>query len=145
MATVSYPYLRHRIPPSAPFPEGQIVHRPMATANVIAPKGEDIRCLVCFDTGADACVFPLTLAFALKLDVLSLPKTITTGVGNTANVTYYANVTVDIGNGIAFPTYAGFTEGLNASGIGLLGQTDFFSRYDVLFSRKSNICMIEMP
>lgn len=91
------------------------------------------------------CLLPLALAIALELDVLSLPKTMTGGVGSTTNVTYYANVTIDIGNGISFAAYAGFTEAMNAHGIGLLGQADFFSVYDVAFCQKQGSFVIEVP
>jgi hypothetical protein len=85
------------------------------------------------------------MAIALKLDVLSLPKAMTGGVGATTNVTYYANITIDIGHGISFPAYAGFTEGMNTQGIGLLGQADFFSVYNVAFSQNQNTFVIDVP
>jgi hypothetical protein len=74
-----------------------------------------------------------------------LSKAMTGGVGSTANVTYYANVTIDIGNGISFPAYAGFTEGMNTQGIGLLGQADFFSIYNVAFCQKQGAFVIDIP
>jgi hypothetical protein len=145
MPKIVYPYTQFQIPPSAPYPAGQLAWRPMAIATLTTPGGESLRCLVCIDTGADACIFPLAIAIALKIDVLSLPKTMTAGVGSSSNVTYYANMTVDIGNGISFPVYAGFTEGMNASGLGLLGQADFFSIYDVHFSHKKRVFTIDVP
>jgi len=54
------------------------------------------------DSGADACVFPLSLAILLKLDVLNLPKAYTGGVGSQNNPTYYDTVTIDMGEGIVF-------------------------------------------
>src|ERR1700688_735252 len=109
MPKVAYPFLKRSIPANDPFPQGQVVCRPWTLATLTAPNGESLRCIVCLDTGADACLFPLVMAIALKLDVLSLPKAMTGGVGTTANVTYYANITIDIGNGISFPAYAAFT------------------------------------
>ncbi len=88
-------------------------------------------------------MFPLALAIALKLDVLSLPNTLTGGVGAAANVTYYDDVTIDIGNGIVCSTYAGFTDGMNSHGIGLLGQEGFFSLYDVRFSHRMATFSVE--
>jgi hypothetical protein len=118
MPEVAYPFFRFSIPANDPYPQGQIVFRPWVPASLTAQNGESLRCYVCLDTGADACLFPLVMAIALKLDVLSLPKAMTGGVGATTNVTYYANITIDIGHGISFPAYAGFTEGMNTQGIG---------------------------
>jgi hypothetical protein len=145
MPKVAYPFTKLSIPPNDPYPKGQIAYRPLALATLTAPNGESLRCVVWLDTGADACVFPLVMAIALKLDVLSLPKGTTGGVGTATNVTYYADITIDIGNGISFPAYAGFTEGMNIHGIGLLGQAGFFSMYDVTFSHKKSVFVIEAP
>jgi hypothetical protein len=136
MTKVAYPFVKFPIPASDPYPQGQVVCRPRTATTLTAQNGESLRCYVCLDTGADACLFPLALAIALELDVLSLPRAMTGGVGSTTNVTYYANVTIDIGNGVSFAAYAGFTEAMNAHGIGLLGQADFFSVYDVAFCQK---------
>jgi hypothetical protein len=81
----------------------------------------------------------------LNWTFFSLPKAMTGGVGSTTNVTYYANVTIDIGNGISFAAYAGFTEAMNTHGIGLLGQADFFSVYDVAFCQKQGAFVIDVP
>jgi hypothetical protein len=145
MPKVAYPFFKFPIPATDPFPQGQVVYRPWAAATLTAQNGESLRCYVCLDTGADACLFPLALAIALKLDVLSLPRAMTGGVGSTTNVTYYANVTIDIGNGISFPAYVGFTEAMNTLGIGLLGQADFFSIYNVAFCQKQGAFVIDVP
>jgi hypothetical protein len=145
MLKVSFAYSKFQIPPSDPYPQGQTVSRALALATLTAPNGESLRYVVCLDTGADACLFPLELAIALKLDVLALPKTLTGGVGTTSNVTYYAHVKIDLGRGICFPAYAGFTEGLNSQGIGLLGQAGFFSVYDVHFCLKQDQFTIDIP
>jgi hypothetical protein len=145
MPKVAYPFFKFPIPATDPYPQGQVAFRPWAAATLSAQNGESLRCYVCLDTGADACLFPLALAIALKLDVLSLPKAMTGGVGSTTNVTYYANVTIDIGNGISFPAYAGFTEAMNSQGIGLLGQADFFSIYSVAFCQKQGAFVIDVP
>jgi hypothetical protein len=145
MPKVAFPYLKLPIPPNDPYPQGQVVSRPWVLATLTASNGQSLRCIVCLDTGADASLFPLAIAIALKLDVLSLPKAMTGGVGSSTNITYYANLTIDLGNGICFEAYTGFTEGMNSLGIGLLGQADFFSVYDVAFSQKSNQFVIDVP
>ncbi len=143
MAQIVYPYFNFQIPPSRPFPNGQTLKKPMAFATLMASNGESLRCMVLLDTGADSCLFPLALAIALKIDVLSLPSTLTGGVGSSSNVTYYDKIRIDLGNGIMFMAYAGFTEGMNSHGIGLLGQEGFFDTYDVVFSRAKGTATIE--
>jgi hypothetical protein len=95
------------------------------------------------DSGADACLFPLSLALLLKLDVLRLPKALTGGVGSQANVTFYDTITIDLGNGILFSAYSGFTQGLDSIGLGLLGQAGFFEHYTVEFQHKQKIFTVE--
>jgi hypothetical protein len=97
------------------------------------------------DTGADACLFPMSLAIMLKLDVLRLPKEMTGGVGSQANLTYYDHLTIDMGHGIVFTAYAGFTQGMDAVGLGLLGQNGFFDTYQVEFRHCDKVFIIEHP
>ena len=144
MAQITYSYRTVQVPASAPFPQGQTLHKPMTIATLTAASGERLRCLVLLDTGADSCVFPLAMAIALKIDVLSLPKNITGGVGSNSNVTYYDNLSIDLDNGVVFSAYVGFTEGMDPHGIGLLGQEGFFDRYDVTFSHRGKTATLEV-
>jgi hypothetical protein len=88
------------------------------------------------DSGADQCVFPLSFARLLGIDVSGLPQTLTGGVGSSANVTYFAAITIDLGSEIKFHTLAGFTAGLEAQGVGLLGQIGFFENFQVRFDHR---------
>ena len=97
------------------------------------------------DSGADDCLFPLTLAIMLKLDVLQLPKAMTGGVGSQTNTTYYDKISIDMGNGIVFNTYAGFTQGMDSVGLGLLGQSGFFESYVVEFRHCDKTFSVELP
>jgi hypothetical protein len=72
-----------------------------------------------------------------------MPQGITAGVGAELNTTYWATVTVDLGNGIVFDTYAGFTQGMDRMGLGLLGQRDFFERFRVEFDLSKRVFTIE--
>jgi hypothetical protein len=95
------------------------------------------------DSGADACLFPLSLALLLELDVLNLPKAITGGVGSQTNVTYYDTITIDLGSGIRFSAFVGFTQGMDPIGFGLLGQAGFFEQHRVEFRHRQKIFTIE--
>jgi hypothetical protein len=101
------------------------------------------RLAVILDTGADGCLFPLKLARLLHLDIERMPRATNRGVGSQSNLTYYTGVAIDLGNGIAFTAYAGFTEGLDAMGLGLLGQAGFFEQFNVEFRHSEKVFIIE--
>jgi hypothetical protein len=113
------------------------------------------NCLSDVDSGADSCVFPTSFATALGLDILQMKKQITGGVGNTGNVTHYTDLTIEVGSvappqgvlsfdpQLKFNAYVGFTVGLEAQGIGLLGECGFFENYLVTFDHKNRLFHIE--
>jgi len=119
------------------------VCRPLAAGTITASTGQSLRFLCLPDSGADACIFPLSVAIMLKIDVLQLPKAMTGGVGTQSNLTYYADINIDLGNGIAFDARAGFTEGMNRAGIALLGQNGLFEKFNVEFRHRQRIFTIE--
>ena len=88
-------------------------------------------------------MFPLALA--LGLDPLTMTKDLTGGMGNTANMTYFAQIEIDCGFGIRFKSMVGFTSGLETMGMGLLGQTGFFENYHTLFAHDLRIFSVEVP
>ena len=47
---------------------------------------------------------------------------VTGGVGNANNLTYYATIRVNVGEGLEFEALVGFTDAMDAVGFGLLGQ-----------------------
>jgi hypothetical protein len=143
MAIATFPYVALSLPADEARPHGLIAQRPLVFATVTASNGESTRCIVMPDSGADACLFPLSLAILLKLDILKLPKAFTGGVGSSANTTYYDTINIDLGNGIAFSAYTGFTQGMDQMGIGLLGQDGFFEHYRVEFLLSKKIFTIE--
>lgn len=116
----------------------------MTLAGIRVPGSENrMRCIVCLDTGADHCVFPAAFALSLGIDLLTLKKQLTGGVGSTANPTYYTNLEITLGGGIQFKSYVGFTPALDAQGIGLLGQFGFFEYYNVHFRLREQRFTIE--
>jgi hypothetical protein len=145
MPKISLPYTSFPIAASAAHPEGTLAYRPLAIATITASNGNSLQSIVLPDTGADACLFPMSVAIMLKLDVLQLPKDMTEGVGSQANLTYYDHLTIDMGHGIMFTTYAGFTQGMDSVGLGLLGQRGFFDAYNVEFRHCDKVFVIELP
>lgn len=149
MPWLSLPYVKFDLPPTDPFPNGLIAWRPNLFVKLIAPTGKEFYCIACADTGADQCVFPVSFTGPLGLDPLSMPKNMTAGVGSTANVTYYADLSIDLClnpiSPIEITTRVGFTAGLEAQGIGLLGQRGFFDTFDVVFSHQKKTFLIGVP
>lgn len=142
MPKVIFPYQ------DEPTTEGQRLsasekYRPTVPVTLLAGNGESVRWLGLADSGADSCLFPLTLAPLLRLDLPSLAKGVTSGLGNRLNVTYFETITIDLGFGIIFTSLVGFTGGMNGVGFGLLGQTGLFENYDVTFARRRKIFIIE--
>jgi hypothetical protein len=143
-----FAYTPLQLPPTDPFPGGQIAYRPLLIARIVAPSTHaSFRCLVCADTGADHCIFPLSFAGAIGLDYLTMKSQNTSGVGNTGNITYYADIRIEVpvkvGASLAFHTMAGFTAGMDQFGMGLLGQVGFFESFPTTFNHKTRIFTIE--
>lgn len=143
MAKSTFRYVPFAIAASDVRPQGATAYRPVAFATITASNGNSVRWVVMPDSGADDCLFPLSLAIMLKLDVLHLPKAMTGGVGSQTNTTYYDNLTIDLGNGIVFHAYAGFTQGMDSVGLGLLGQSGFFDAYNVGFRHGDKVFTVE--
>ena len=143
MPLVEFPYTPFPIPPSPPFPAGQVALRPIVAAVLTSTTGRRFRCPVCLDSGADHCVFPAAFAPHLGIDLNSLPWHFTGGVGTSQNPTYYVHLSIDLGRGIQFDSYVGFTPAMDALGMGLLGQTGFFDYYKVCFFQRQGKFTIE--
>lgn len=150
MPVIGCRYTQVQFEPNGAHPEGLRVARPWLIARIAAHGQAPLTCRVCLDTGADYCVFPLTFAHLLGLNVADMPESVTSGVTGKGTV-YHAPVRVVIPFGeigpkpavdISFDVMAGFTEGLDAQGIGLLGQSGFFDRYKVIFNQKRGIFTI---
>jgi hypothetical protein len=154
MARHSFPYIEFPIGPSDPFPNGHTVYRPWVYTRLTAENGTTFFCVADVDSGADSCVFPASFATALGLDLLQMKQEITGGVGNSGNITHYADITVELGKleqsgawsfdpELKFRAYAGFTAGLEDQGIGLLGECGFFEKYLVTLDHKNQLFHIE--
>jgi hypothetical protein len=85
---------------------------------------------------------PLASLRSWGLDMLTLKRNFTAGVGSSANATAYETIEVDLGSEVRFRAYAGFSLGLNALGLGLLGQAGFFEKFDVCFHHARRIFTI---
>ncbi len=102
-----------------------------------------LTCYAIVDSGADHCVFPRSFLPQLGLDALSGPSDVMSGAGGPAG-THFFNITMAVQGIATFPLYAGFTDGLDRLGLGLLGQAGFFDRFHVHFKRSQGFFEIEI-
>src|SRR6202020_919462 len=103
------------------FPDGHVARRPILYLDLVNGN-ERSSCYAIVDSGADHCAFPLSLALRLGLDPAKGVPTNTTGVGVGAVPTFYWPVKIDFPGIATLDVYAGFTDGLENIGFGLLGQ-----------------------
>ena len=71
-----------------------------------------------------------------------MKQQLTSGVGSAGNVTFYEEIEIAVGMRVALAR-AGFTEGLEAIGLGLLGQAGFFDQFTVTFDHRAGVFHIE--
>jgi hypothetical protein len=139
-----FPYTPISIAPSDPFPTGQTIWRPLAIASIgTQGTGKGLRCLVCLDTGADCCLFPVAFAPSLGIDLAALKRNYTGGVGSTGNITYYTELEISLGPQIRFKSLAGFSPAMDRLGMGLLGQSGFFESFNVCFYQSDRRFTVE--
>ena len=143
MAWYKIPYTPFPYPPDASFPRGHIAKRPLLRVD-LRNNASRLPCYVIVDSGADHCAFPLSFALQLGLDPLARPATATSGVGYGFVPSSYWPVRIEFPGVAMLEVYAGFTSGLDNVGIGLLGQSGFFDRVDVVFNHRAGTFSIDM-
>lgn len=94
--------------------------------------GRRVECTAVVDSGADFCVFPMSLVAQLEL----LPQASKqvpgiTGYGyNDERPLLFWTVTMEIGRDFSLSTMIGFSEDQEGPGFGLLGQRGFSSEVE---------------
>ena len=140
MAKYPIPYTFFAVSGSQAFPKGRQAPRPVLGLALINGTRR-LNCVGIVDSGADYCVFPRSFMPALEISPLSTPSEPGAGVGS-YTLTHFHNVTMDFGV-LRIPVYAGFTDGLDHWGVGLLGQSSFFDRFKIHFDLPGGIFEIE--
>ncbi len=124
-----FPYTSFDLRPSPAFPEGRRILRPVVTTLIVCPRGFTALDAI-IDTGADHCVFPLTTARELDLDIGSMPSEQIAGVAGGGDA-FYDNVRVFIaakGGFLPFNARVGF---MDTGPYGLLGGAGLFDTFSV--------------
>lgn len=86
------------------------------------------------DSGADDCVFPVSYASRLGLDIANNTRTfIFGGAGSKNQIAYFFDLKVTFEDFVSYKLPIGFSSALESVGIGLLGQNGFFENFAVSF------------
>jgi hypothetical protein len=120
------------VQPSKAFPKRTSTHRPYLRVKLIDGV-RDFSCYAIVDSGADDCVFPSVFAGQLGLDFTSGRPYEFSGAGSRGQVAYFFDLEVEIARVLKYQLSVGFTQAMDASRVGLLGQNGFFDRFDVSF------------
>lgn len=127
---------------SPAFPNRRVARRPYLKIT-LANGSRRFSCYAIVDSGADHCTFPLSFALQLGLDPLTGITEGVSGLGSSNVPTYFWNIAIDVQSVFSVKSYAGFTQGLEQWGIGLLGQSGFFDQVNVAFNHNSGIFTME--
>ena len=98
------------------------------------------------DSGADQCMFPGFVVGLLGLNVQYARVSMFQGAGSVNQVSlFFDNIGVTVGNIPRFVGTIAFSAALNQCGYGLLGQSEFFSRFKVEFDLPNKMFYVEDP
>lgn len=102
------------------------------------------RCYAIVDSGADDCIFPISFAATLALDITGNQRTFRFGgAGSKNQVAYFFDLNVTFGEFVSYKLPIGFSSALESAGIGLLGQNGFFENFVVSFDLKNGFFCLE--
>lgn len=149
--TITFPYIRFPAYPTDAFPVRTFIERP-ALQTTIEYQGKVFPNFFfsIIDSGADSCVFPSVIGRQIGIDIYSGRSEATVGVAG-SGTTFYHSVTVHVsiqGQLYHFDCYAGFLDGLDQFGFGLLGHHGFFNLFEsvTLDSKKKFVELkVEIP
>src|SRR5215470_13357220 len=102
MPRYAFRYQEFRLDPCEAFPGGRIAKRPLLSLVLVAPNGQTFDTIGCPDSGADHCVFPLSFADQLGIERSEMRRSVSTGVGNSENETWYTDLVISLDRGLEF-------------------------------------------
>ena len=124
-------YQSFRVEPIAPFPNRQMVFRPVIDIRLLW-NSQSAQYRVLIDSGADYCVFHSEIADVLGIPLKKGKKMTFYGTGGTPQIAYFHNIQIEIG-GWPMGLYCGFSSDMESLPYGLLGQTGFFDHFKIEF------------
>jgi len=105
--------------------------------------GRDFRCYAIVDSGADDCMFPSAFAAQIGLELKAGRPYLFSGAGSRGQLAYFFDIELEIAGVLQYPLPVGFTQAMDSSRVGLLGQNGFFDRINVCFSLRERKFILE--
>ena len=130
------------VQPSDAFPTRTSTNRPYLRVALI-DGGRDFSCYAIVDSGADDCMFPSAFAAQLGLELTTGRPYLFSGAGSRGQLAYFFDIEIEIAGVQKYRLPVGFTQALDASRVGLLGQNGFFDRFDVSFLLRERKFILE--
>jgi len=134
---MKFDYLKQ---PNFRDPQKPWVSRPFIPVRLFY-QNSHIDLFALIDSGADACLFHISLGRALGIPVEQGERQVFYGIEASGVEVYFHQIRLEI-RGVAgtIVIKAGFVDSKNVSGI--LGQQDFFENYKITFERSKEIIEI---
>jgi hypothetical protein len=110
---------------------------------ILSRAGRDFGCYAIVDSGADDCIFPSLFAAQLGLELSQGRSYVFSGAGSQGQRAYFFDIEIEIPGVLKYPLSVGFTEAMDASRAGLLGQNGFFDRLNVGFQLRDRTFTLE--
>lgn len=132
MKEMRFPFIKYLVTPPTIKPD-RYVYRPVIPIKLsLGEKAVTFNGLI--DSGADECTFPAWIAKTFGHDEYKGKKRIFSGIGG--SVLAYLHKTHLSVSGIEFLTDVYYSHEWYDMPYGLLGEVDFFKRFDIDFSYK---------
>lgn len=113
-----------------------LIYRPMAIVRIGGPR-KVRKCEALVDTGADECIFPVSVAHATGIDLARAPKGRIAGVGGKSLDCMYVSVRLELTDGdhsIQWTSSVGFVEyGQTERETLILGHSGFLDYFTAIF------------
>jgi hypothetical protein len=88
-------------------------------------------------------MFPSVFATQIGLDFTSGRPYLFSGAGSRGQLAYFFDLEIEIAGVLKYQLPVGFTQAMDASRVGLLGQNGFFDRFDVSFQLRDRKFILE--
>lgn len=129
--SLKYDYRKFPAEPSKAFPRRFSASRPVIPIQLI--NGEQrVSYLAIIDSGADLCIFHAEIGEVIGIAVESGKLLQFSGISSQQLTAYFHDIKIGVG-GYEFDCCAGFSRDIDNLPYGLLGQTGFFSLFDIHF------------
>ena len=143
MAIYTFRYTPWQTDPCPAFPSGIKTKRPILNVTVINGVSR-VPFVAMVDSGADYVAFPTSVMTSLEIDSSAALPGNMVAVGAQPN-SFFHSAEIEVEDFLRTNLNVGFTEGLNAWGIGILGQVGFFDHVkNVNFNFESDVFTIEI-